>query len=237
MPAARPHQVTSGAAEIEPVVARLESIAARLPASDGVARFNELYLAVTREVKEHAVDGAFADPRFVVRLDVVFADLYFAAVQAAERGQDPSRAWAPLFDARNRTGVAAIQFALAGMNAHINYDLALALNTTCDQLSVKLRRGSRQHRDYLAVNDILERVQERVKRRFTAGLVGVADDALGRIDDLLAAWSVARAREAAWTHAEALRALRGWRRVHDEFKLTLARSVGLAGRALLLPTL
>jgi hypothetical protein len=237
VPAARPHQASSGLVSIEPVVARLASIAARLPVSDGVARFNELYLAVTREVAAQAATDAFADPRFLTCLDVVFADLYFAAVEVSELGEDVPHAWAPLFDARERKGVAPIQFALAGMNAHINYDLALALNTACDEFSIKLERGSPQHHDFLAVNEILERVQEVVKVRFAVGLVGVADDALGRIDDVVAAWSVARARDAAWTHAEALRALRRAPRLHEEFQLTLGRTVGLVGRALLVPTI
>jgi len=32
---------------------------------------------------------------------------------------------------RNRTDIARIQFALAGINAHINHDVPLAIITTC----------------------------------------------------------------------------------------------------------
>lgn len=237
MPAARPPQPSTGLTSIEPVVARLEAIAAQLTEPDGVARFNELYLAVTREVAAHAGALQFEDPDFLLCLDVVFADLYFAAVDASQRKAVVPLAWAPLFEARDRRRIAPIQFALAGMNAHINHDLALALNEACDELSIELRRGSPQHRDYLAVNEILERVQEVIKARFAAGLVGLADDALGRIDDVVATWSVVRARDAAWTHAEALRALRRVPQLQEELRLTLARTVGLVGRALLVPTL
>jgi hypothetical protein len=237
VPARRPDRVSSGLVSIEPVVARLESIAARLPVSDGVARFNELYLAVTREVAAQAASDAFADPRFLTCLDVLFADLYFEAVDVSDRGEEVPPAWAPLFDARDRKRVAPIQSALAGMNAHINFDLALALNSACDEFSIELERGSPQHRDFLAVNEILERVQEVVKVRYAEGLVGLADDALGRIDDVVAAWSVARARDAAWTHAETLRTLRRAPRLHQEFELTLGRTVGLVGRALVVPTM
>jgi hypothetical protein len=38
--------------------------------------------------------------------------------------------------------VAPIQFALAGMNAHINRDLPLALVATCTARKVAPRRGS-----------------------------------------------------------------------------------------------
>jgi Family of unknown function (DUF5995) len=219
------------------VVERMVAIASALPPEDGVARFNELYLAVTREVAAQVGTDSFADPAFISRLDVVFAQLYFDAVDASDSGGEISRAWAPLFEARSRDRVAPIQFALAGMNAHINYDLGLALVKTCEQLGRTLERGSDQHRDYLLVNSILERVQERVTERFATGIFGVADEALGRLDDVIAIWKVARARDAAWNQAETLLVLRRLPRLHDEYLLTLGRHVGLAGRGLLIPVL
>ncbi len=225
-----------GADPIAAIVARMEAIGAGLSEADGVARFNELYLAVTREVGAQAGAGSFADEAYLSTLDVGFAGLYFAAVDGDARGDAVPHAWAPLFEARGRKGVAPIQFALAGMNAHINHDLALALNTACDQRKVTLKRNSAQHRDFLKVNDTLERVQERVKARYAHGLVGWADKSLGRLDDVVAAWKVARARDAAWTNAEALRALRRVPRVRDDYLETLGRTVGLVSRALLVPT-
>jgi len=221
---------------IAAVIARMEAIGAGLAEDDGVARFNELYLAVTREVATQAHAGAFADAAYLSALDVGFAGLYFGAVDLDARGAAVPHAWAPLFEARGRKGVAAIQFALAGMNAHINHDLALALNVTCDQRKVALKRRSPQHRDFLKVNDTLERVQDRVKARYAHGLVGWADKALGRLDDVVAAWKVARARDAAWTNAEVLRTLRPVPPVRDEYLETLGRTVGLVSRALLVPT-
>lgn len=208
-----------------------------LPAADGVARFNDLYLAVTREVAAHAGGDAFEDPAFLARLDVVFADLYFEAVDAAEQRRRVADAWEPLFGARSRPKVAPIQFAIAGMNAHINHDLCLALVQTFGDLGLEPKRGSPQHRDYLKVNELLERVQEEIKERFARGLIGVADEALGRLDDLVAIWKVARARDAAWTHAEALWALRALPGLTREYRETLGRMVELAGRGLLIPVL
>ena len=227
----------AAAAPIDEVAARMEAIADRLPPDDGVARFNDLYLAVTREVAREARATAFEDVEFVAELDVAFAGLFFAADDAVEAGRLPSRAWRPLFEARSRRRVAPIQFALCGMNAHINYDLALALVSTHDRAGLKLRRRSAQHRDYVRVNAILDRVERKVKKRFATGLVGVADEALGRVDDVVAMWSVARARDTAWAHAETLWAIRDLRALRESFLLALSRMVGLAGRGLLVPTL
>ena len=236
-PPPQPPRPTGAAAPIEAVVERMAAIAAALPPEDGVACFNDLYLAVTRAVLEEARAAAFEDSEFLARLDVRFAGLYFDAVDAGSGHGRLARAWAPLFAARRRRRIAPIQFALAGMNAHINRDLSIALVETLVERDLRPERDTAQHRDYLRVNGILERVEERVKGRFATGLVGVADEALGRLDDVLAMWKVARARDSAWTHAETLWALRRRRALRDALLLALDRSVGLAGRGLLVPTL
>jgi hypothetical protein len=219
---------------IQGVIDRMEAIAAELPPDDGVARFNHLYLAVTRGVLA-AGAGTFEDPRFLSRLDVVFADLYFAAVGANDANRDA--AWDPLFEARRRADVAPIQFALAGMNAHINFDLCLALIDVSRELSLDLDTDSPQHRDYERVNGILEQVEAQVKADYMTGLVGVADEALGRIDDVVAMWSVERARDAGWTHAQALSALGDESMLAEAYRETRGEMVGFAGRGLLVPTL
>src|SRR5829696_5160802 len=105
---------------IAPVIARMEAIGSGLKPADGVACFNHLYLAVTKAVDGRVATAGFVDPAFLSALDVTFAKLYFKAVGAAPAGRKPSRAWRPLFEQRRRQRIAPIQFALAGMNAHIN---------------------------------------------------------------------------------------------------------------------
>jgi Family of unknown function (DUF5995) len=222
---------------IEPVIERMTRIASSLPEADGVARFNDLYLAVTLAVAAQATADGFEDPAFLSRLDVAFAHRYFAAVDAAGAGGPVPQAWAPLFDARGRRDVAPIRFALAGMNAHINFDLCLAVVDVCRELGIGPDTDSPQHRDYLRVNEILAGVQEDVKRRFETELLEVADYALGRVDDVIATWSVVRARDAAWTHAEVLWSLRPLPELSADYTLSIGRIVGLAGRGLLVPTL
>ena len=211
---------------IADVIDRMRAIGDGLPSRDGVACFTRLYLAVTETVA--AADG-FAAPDFLTRLDVRFADLYFQALD------DPPRAWEPLIEARARPGVAPIQFALAGMNAHINRDLPLALVETCEELGLELRGDGPEHADFLAVNTLLIETEERVKREFLTGDLAIADEALGEVDDVIAMWNVERARDAAWTNAEALWALRVSPDLADAFVLALDRMVGFAGRGLLRP--
>lgn len=222
---------------IAAVLARMQTVAAGLPASDGVARFNDLYLEVTRSVDATAKSGTFEDPAFLTALDVNFAGLYFDVLDESTAGTPLPRCWAPLFADRADPHVAPIQFALAGMNAHINHDLVLALVSTCNATGVTLALDSPQHRDYLKVNDLIAAVEAQVKSQYLTGLVGVADEVLGRIDNVIAMWSVTQARNAAWTHAQTLWEVRGNQDLAVALEDALDGMVGFASRGLLVPTL
>jgi len=213
---------------IADVVERMRAILGGLPPRDGVACFTRLYLAVTESVNE--ARGSFTAPAFLAQLDVCFAGLYFDALD------HPPRAWTPLLDARARPGVAPIQFALCGMNAHINRDLPVALVESCTERGVELRRHGPEHADYLAVNALLVSTEARVKKEFLTGDLAIADDALGKVDDVIAMWNVERARDAAWANAETLWALRSSPDLAAAFMEALDGMVGFAGRGLVVPT-
>jgi hypothetical protein len=223
---------------IAEVVSRLRTIEASAPASDGVSCFARLYREVTEGVAVELTAEGVADPRFVEALDVEFAGLFFSALDSY--GRDPARtpsAWSPLFTERSRRGIAPLQFALAGMNAHINRDLPVALVTTCRALGLDLREDSPEHADFERVDALLARVETRVKSSYLTGWLAWADRLVHRfhrIDDVVAMWDVDRARDAAWTNAQALWAL-GDDPLAGDYLLTLDRMVGFASRGLLIP--
>ena len=229
----------TSATTIAEVVARLEAIAAPLPRSDGIACFARLYLAVTKGVQERVAGLDFVDTRFLARLDVVFADLFLAALEAFE--DDPTRApraWLPLFEARSRRGIAPLQFALAGMNAHINRDLPVALVATCSELDLHPGKDSPQHADFERVNAVLATVEAEVKQEYVTGWLRRLDHLVHRvhrIDDVVAMWNIGRARDAAWANAEALWAMRDDADLTGDYLATLDRTTGFAGRGLLVP--
>jgi hypothetical protein len=221
------------------VIRRFETIEASAPRSDGVACFARLYREVTEGVGAELARQGFVDNRFLETLDIRFADLFFSALEAY--GRDPAgtpSAWVPLFAQRSRRGIAPLQFALAGMNAHINRDLPVALITTCRELGVDLREGSPEHADFERVDTLLVQVEARVKSSYLTGWLAWVDrlvHRLRRIDDVVAMWDVARARDAAWTNAQALWALRDEPPLAGDYLLALDRMVGLASRGLLIP--
>ena len=214
----------------------MREIERALPRNDGIAWFTRLYRAVTEGVADEMTRGRYRDARFVSRLDVVFANLFFRALrQHASDAAAVPRAWAPLIEARRARGIAPIQFALAGMNAHINRDLPVALVDTWRELGLEPRRGGPQHADFVRINGLLVETEERVKTEFATGIAGHVDRSLGTLDDVVAMWNVRRAREAAWVNAEALWMLRRLPPLGVHFLATLDRIVGCVGRGLLRP--
>src|SRR5271166_7037986 len=113
---------------IADVLQTMQTIGATCIDGDGLKWFNWLYLQVTQAVEAQVNDsraGSFADPAFtnptwMAALDVAFANHYFAAIRSSLSGAATPGCWQALFNLRNQTSLARIQFALAGMNAHIN---------------------------------------------------------------------------------------------------------------------
>ena len=201
----------------------------RPPLPDGVACFNGMYLQVTEAVRDEL--PAFESPAFVERLDVLFAEFYFQAYEAAAARAWVSKAWAPLFDRRDERGILALQFAIAGMNAHINNDLAHALVLTWRELDLEPERDSPEFRDYLKVNAILEAVEADIKGPLADDLIATVDTLLGTTDDFLALWSIRRAREEAWKRARIMRGM-----PDSELDSLFDGFVGFAGNLLLRPS-
>lgn len=224
-----PHQLPT----VPAVVAVLRDIGAGLEQGDGLGQFNRMYLQVTEEVAARLGEGYFTNEAFMERLDIVFAHLYLDTVRAEAQGRALPQCWQPVFDNR-AVPLAPIQFALAGMNAHINHDLPVAVVATCRQLG--LHPGSRGVRiDYDKITHLLAEVHEQVRQSFLDGVALAVDRELTPLLTLVGSWSVGRAREAAWINSEVMWQLRRTPGLEEEFRLNLCRSVGMAGRALLVP--
>jgi hypothetical protein len=225
------------ATRIEDVLARLSAVGDAFDSRDGISCFTRLYARVTTAVMEARASGAFSTPQFLEALDINFANLYFGAIRAWRAGgTGEARAWAPLFDRHDRTDVHPLQFALAGMNAHINRDLPVALVQTFTASGTPMRRPGPEHEDYQRVDDILAQVEKDVKSEYLDPPGIALDRAFAGVDDVIANWGVREARDAAWVNGEALWALRGMGALRDDYLASLDGIVGFAGRGLLVAT-
>lgn len=216
------------------VVRRLREIQESVHPRDGVGQFNRVYLRVTEAVRDRLGGGFFDDPRFVAHLQVVFAGRYFAAVDADAAGKRADSAWMPLFAARDDGRVQPVQFAVAGMNAHINHDLSLALVDTCRALRTH-PAGGHVPEDYRRVNLIIEDVESQARRSLLSELERELGEPLEPVTHLVSAWSIAQAREAAWVRTQVLWLLRDTRWLFDHHVDSTARAIGMTSRHLLTP--
>jgi hypothetical protein len=238
MPAPVPPAVVPAAgppaANIAEVINRLMAIEAALPAGDGVACFNRMYLEVTRAVDQQLQGGTYGDATFVSRLDVVFANLYFTAVDSlSSPGVAPPAAWQPLLALRARPGIEPIQFALAGMNAHINHDLPLAVVATCADLDTAPADGS-HHADYQKVDVLLDAAEQSIRESFEPPGIQAVDHHVAAVADLVGNWSMNAARDVAWDTAVALWDIRDRPEATELLTGGLARTVAMASRGLLI---
>jgi len=228
-------QVASGPppATIADVITVMQRIDNLLPNNDGLKWFNLLYLQVTQQVESHAPVGGWEDPAWLTRLDLVFAQYYFAAiVDWLNKPANVPSSWKALFEARFGGGIDRIQFALAGMNAHINHDLALALLQTDAELNLVPDDASPEHDDYERVNGLLETVLPQALQFLATGILGELAQDTGKIGKFLAIWDMRAARDLAWDFADHLR---GLDRVARDAALTAQDQVtGVIGRSLLI---
>lgn len=228
-------QIASGMppATISGVLSVMREIDNLLPNDDGLKWFNLLYMRVTQQVDSNPPPGGWKDSAWLTRLDVVFAHFYLNAIsQWLDGSATVACPWKALFEARYRRDIERIQFALAGMNAHINHDLALALLQTNSELNLVPGKASPEHSDFESVNGLLEAVLPAALQVLATGVLGELAQDTGKIGRLLAIWNVGAARDLAWDVADHLCSLTGAARATA---LTIQdQMTGVVGRSLLL---
>ncbi|KHK98389.1 hypothetical protein LK09_05120 [Microbacterium mangrovi] len=202
---------------------------------DGLKWFNGLYLTVTEAVHAQVSTSGLADPGFMAALDVEFAGLYFSALRGFLAGHPIPGCWQVLFAVRAQTRLTRIQCALAGMNAHINHDLALAIVSTSAAAGVTPDHDSGRYTDFTALNATLDGLIETAKKQLQLRLLGDEVPQLSVLEDTIAGWSMSAARENAWNNAEIAWRLRPVPLLTDRFEHGIDGVATVIGKALLVP--
>jgi hypothetical protein len=168
---------------------------------DGVASFNFLYHLITEEVRDGADKGRFTDAPFIRELDVAFANRYLDALRAdfQHPGTAP-KVWQALIDDRSNRHIGPMRFAIAGVNAHINFDLAFALLNACQKLGQPLDAGE-HHATYQKINDIFDEQMQPLRQHFENAVEKAIEKLFGRWLNRGSDLAVVVSREAAWTNA------------------------------------
>ncbi len=210
----------------------MEAIEATTPPGDGLACFNHMYLGVTQDVNRELGQRFFADTTFMTTLDVTFANIYFAAAGAAGNPAAVPLAWRPLIEQRAVAGIEPVQFALAGMNAHINHDLPVAVVSTCIQLATSPAAGAHLA-DYQKVDQLLDAAEQSIRQSLESAPELAVDHHLQAVSNLIASWTINSARDLAWRNSLLLWELRDIPVARELFLDSLAAGTATASRMLL----
>jgi hypothetical protein len=194
---------------VEPVeVDRMQRLVAQWErASDDRAVFLKCYLLMTQNMLSAVNRLEFEDGEWVRSLLVRFAQYYFIALESYE--QDPATApavWQQAHGLAADANALALQKLMAGVNAHINYDLVLTLVDVLDAdwESLSADQRSSRYNDHCLVNAVISRtidaVQDHVLEPASPWMAWV-DDAFGRMDESLISRLISQWREAVWHQA------------------------------------
>jgi hypothetical protein len=183
-----------------------------IDAGDRRAIFASVYTLTTLRMAESIDAGDYTNTTWMRSYQTEFANHYRRALHdfsVGNRAAVPAP-WLAAFDAAESGETLIIQDALLGMNAHISYDLAFAI----EKVKISPNTTSR-YLDHTRVNDVLGEVSDEIVSAL-GSLYGTSyaalDAALGPADELFLAVGMASARQNAWNNAVALTASTWWNR-------------------------
>jgi Family of unknown function (DUF5995) len=179
-------------------------------ARDNRALFLRCYSLMTGNMLSALTRSEFDDHDWVNTLLHHFAGYYFTALDAYER--DPVSApavWQQAFGAARDSAINPLQKVLLGINAHINYDLVLALADVLepDWTAQPEPQRAIRYADHCRVNAVIGSTIDAVQSQILAdSMQGMAllDRLLGPIDELIISRLIVHWRETVWKNATQL---------------------------------
>lgn len=149
-------------------------------------------------------EGRFADPDWVAMLMLRFADYYFEALgQYDQKPELAPAVWRQVHEAAQKSDLHVMQNLLLGVNAHINFDLPLALYDCLHAQWPALDDAQKRRKqdDHELVNqiigDTIDAVQDEVVEP-QSPLLAIVDRALGRMDEWLLSQLITSWRHDVW---------------------------------------
>ncbi len=171
--------------------------------------FLSCYRLMTGNMLLALEQGQFKDPDWVSELLHHFADYYFEALECYDCGREGTRVWNEVHAVTRERKLHRLQCLLLGINAHINYDLVLALYDMLAPEWPTLDEAGRRSRfeDHCMVNSIIAQTIDRVQDEILEDndlLMAIVDRAFGRLDEYLISRLIRHWRSEVWEGAESL---------------------------------
>ncbi|QSQ20469.1 hypothetical protein JY651_35250 [Pyxidicoccus parkwayensis] len=157
--------------DVDSALVALNTVVARLAArNDARAVFPDVYGIITRNVAREVRrgdQGLFLEPAWISRLAGRFAERYLETLAWSLRGEPQDcAAWDIAYRAASAGTTVPLDDAALGISAHINFDLALGLWQTIEEMGdTTPEKLARYKHDHDAVNALLaESLPEAVAR-------------------------------------------------------------------------
>ncbi len=172
--------------------------------------FLQCYTTMSRNMYCSIEEKRFSDPQWVSTLLVRFSDYYFDALDLYHSNQPKAPSvWRQAHDAAKNPETNVLQNLLLGVNAHINYDLPLALYDCMEQewLKLPLKKRTMRKQDHDLVNQIIsssiDDVQDSIIKPLSPTLA-VLDKIMGRMDEWMLSKMIGSWRSSVWEISQLL---------------------------------
>jgi len=195
----------------DPLLSQMKTRADRWK-SEGDHRhiFLRCYSMMTGNMMQGIKAHRFKDEGWVSHLLHRFAAYYLDALEKYEAQDEQTPAvWKQVHDASRTQQLHVLQHLLLGINAHINYDLVLAIYDAMepDWAGLSLQKLEVRMNDHDLVNRIIretiDTVQDEVIER-EAPFMKVVDSLMGRVDEWLLAELITNWRTDVWNESCAM---------------------------------
>lgn len=152
------------AEKLPDVLARIVQIREYFVAQNSpLAYFAALYTKVAQAIEANIEQGnMFDDNARMARMDVHFVNLYIDAMNAAAANTPALPHWQLVIDTAKDNQVLVLEHMFLAINAHINYDLAIAADETCTTPEIMSFKA-----DFNRINDILFKLVDVVQTDFS----------------------------------------------------------------------
>ncbi len=171
---------------------------------DQRCHFQRCYGMMSANMVQAIADRRFHDAAWVERLMLRFADYYYDALHLYDQQSDQTPAvWKQAHDATCHRRLHILQRLLLGINAHINYDLPLALYDCLRNEWPTADANARQRRrdDHETVNRVIaetiDAVQDDIIEPRSVAMA-LVDRLMGRTDEWLLAQLIRSWRTDVW---------------------------------------
>ena len=171
--------------------------------------FLSCYHAMSSNMVAAIDKGEFQDTVWVSKLLHRFADYYFESLTCYDCGTQTPKVWEFAHKVTLDKDLSELQLLILGVNAHINYDLVLALyDLLAPEWSALSKSKQRQrYEDHSHVNRVIaetiDKVQDEILEPLNPTLDWI-DKLFGRLDEFLISRLISKWREEVWENTQKL---------------------------------